>query len=155
MLSRLPGYFERNGFKNPDDAHDDPFQHTMETKLHYFDWLQSKPKLQTAFNTTMGMQRMERGEDRFNFYPVEKKLLLKSSSEPLLVDVGGGRGYDLIAFRGKYPNLLGKLILQDIPIVIDDIKDLPSGIEAMKHDFFYPQPVIGAKAYHSRTVLHD
>ena len=40
-------------------------------------------------------------------------------------------------------------------MVIDDVKELPSGIEAMKHDFFKPQPVRNAKAYYLRTVLHD
>jgi len=91
----------------------------------------------------------------FGFFPVEDKLRIGSSSDPLLIDVGGGLGHDLIAFQLKNPNLPGKLIVQDLPAVIDSIKDLPSGIEAMKYDFFKPQPVKRAKAYYMRTVLHD
>jgi hypothetical protein len=55
-----------------------------------------------------------------------------------LVDIGGGVGRDLIAFKQQYPSLLGKLILQEILVVIDSIKDLPAGIDATKHDFFVP-----------------
>ena len=61
----------------------------------------------------------------------------------------------MIAFKQKFPNLCGKLILQDLPVVIDDVKGLPSGIEAMKHDFLKPQQVRNAQAYYLRTVLHD
>ena len=124
----------------------------MGTKLHYFDWLESKPKLQAAFNTVMGISRMNRGEEWFDFYPVEDKMQV-SGSQTLLVDVGGGLGHDLIAFHEKFPQLLGKLVVQDIVITGDE--KLPSGIEAMKYDFFAPQPIRDAKVYYLRTVLHD
>ena len=78
-----------------------------------------------------------------------------AGSEPLLVDVGGRLGHDLIAFKQKFPHLHGKLIVQDLPVVIDDVKDLSPGIEAMRHDFFKTQPVKNAKVYYLRTVLHD
>lgn len=71
------------------------------------------------------------------------------------MDVGGGTGHDLISFKKRFPNLAGTLITQDIPTVIDDIKDLPAGIVAMKHDFFSAQPIGGAKAYFLRSILHD
>lgn len=74
---------------------------------------------------------------------------------PAVVDVGGGTGHELVKLIEKYPNLSGSLIVQDIPVVIDSIKELPSRIEAMKHDFFAPQPVRGAKTYYLGNVLHD
>ena len=126
----------------------------MRTKLHYFEWLKAHPREQAAFNTVMGISRMNRGEDWFEFYPVENKLRA-AEDKPLLIDIGGGLGHDLIALKSKFPNLSGRLIVQDLPIVIENVKDLPSGIEAMQHDFFTPQPVKGAKAYYLRTVLHD
>ena len=45
--------------------------------------------------------------------------------------------------------------MQDLSIVIDSIKDLPQGIEAMPHNFFTGQPVKDAAAYYLRAVLHD
>jgi hypothetical protein len=103
----------------------------------------------------MTTSHRRRGQQWFNFFPVETKLRVESPSTPLLVDVGGGLGEDLIAFKQKYRTIPGRLILQDLPIVINSIKNMPSGVEAMSHDFFSSQPVKGAKAYYLRTVLHD
>lgn len=103
----------------------------------------------------MKISNIRPGLQWFEYFPVETKLHVKSSSAPLLVDIGGGHGQDLIALKEKHPTVSGKLILQDQSHVIDEIKELPSGIETMSHDFFAPQPVKGAKAYFLRFVLHD
>lgn len=124
----------------------------MGTRLHYFDWLKTKPKLQAAFNTVMSISRMNRGQEWFDFYPVKDKMRV-ASSQSLLVDVGGGLRHDIIAFREKVPGLPGRLIVQDL--VLDGDEKLPFGIEAMKYDFFTPQPIKDAKVYYLRTVLHD
>ena len=151
----MPDYLEQNGYKNPDNAFDGPFQFAMQTKLHYFEWLKSSPRDQHAFNTVMSISRMNRGEEWFKFYPIEEKLQVLSDQHPALVDIGGGLGHDLITLQRNFPNLRGRLVLQDLAIVINEIKDLPFGIEAMAYDFFTPQPVQRAKAYYLRTVLHD
>ena len=98
---------------------------------------------------------MARGEEWFEFFPVENKLRVTGQEDPLLVDIGGGLGHDLIALKSKFPELGGKLIVQDLPTVIENVKDLPAGIEAMKSDFFTSQPVKGAKGYYLHTVFHD
>lgn len=54
----------------------------------------------------------------------------------------------------------GKLVLQDLPAVIEEAKlsgNLPKAIEAVPHDFFKPQPAEykGAQAYFMRLILHD
>ena len=79
----------------------------------------------------------------------------KEQSSPLLVDIGGGMGHEMVAFRRAHPQIPGKLVVQDIPVVINSIKELPNGIEAMPHDFFAPQPIRGAKTYYLANVLHD
>lgn len=91
----------------------------------------------------------------FDYYPVASKLQVASPSDVLLVDIGGGVGHDLIAFQKRYPDLPGQYIVQDIPVVIDSITSLPTGISAQKHDFFSPQPVKNAKGYYLANVLHD
>lgn len=153
-ITGLPSYFEENGFENPSDAYNGPFQHSKGTKLHFFDYLATKPKISEAFNTVMKQSLRRPGLQWYEYFPVEAKLRVESSSAPLLVDIGGGRGHDLIALKQKYPSIPGKFILQDLSVVVDDVKDL-SGIEAMSHNFFTPQPVKGAKAYYMRSVLHD
>ncbi|KAI0405306.1 sterigmatocystin 8-O-methyltransferase [Xylaria palmicola] len=73
----------------------------------------------------------------------------------LLVDIGGGLGHDILAFHDKYPNN-GKLILQDLPDVIKNCRDLPPDVEAMGYDFFTDQPAAkDARAYFYHSILHD
>lgn len=103
----------------------------------------------------MGFSRVNRGEEWFETFPVEAKLGNVDPSQTLLVDIGGGIGHDLVIFKNRFPNLSGKLILQDLPTVVEAARDLPTGIEAIGYDFFNPQPVTGAKVYYLRTVLHD
>ena len=53
-------------------------------------------------------------------------------------------GQDLKDFQAKHPHLPGRLILQDLTSVIAQMpQDSNRGFEAMAHDFFTPQPVIG------------
>ena len=117
-------------------------------------WLKNHQKDQAAFNTMTSISRKAGTEEWFNFYPVEDRLgVVSENQEPLLVDVGGGIGQNLIAFKSRFPNLSGRLILQDGPSMIKQIKYLPAGIEAMYHPPFRPQPVKGAKAYFLRINL--
>lgn len=73
--------------------------------------------------------------------------MLRSAKEDdgavLLVDVAGGRGHDLEAFRQKFPDARGRMILQDLSGVVDDIRDLDLRIERMAYDMFLPQPIEG------------
>jgi O-methyltransferase domain len=155
IISKLPEYFEKNGWKNPNDVYDGPFQYAVGTDKHYFDFLASQPYYQQAFNTVMTISHRRRGQNWFDFFPVEEKLRVQNPTDVVLVDVGGSQGGDLIAFKEKYPDLLGRLILQDLPIVIAEAHNIPAGIEAHGYDFFNKQPIKGAKAYYLRTVLHD
>jgi hypothetical protein len=155
VLSKLSDYFAATGYQNPGDAYNGPFQYARNTDLHSFAWTATKPKLQKSFNTMMGLARMRPATPWYDYYPVAEKLTVASVQDTLLVDVGGGLGHDVIAFHAKYPNVKGKLVVQDLPVVIADVTALPAGIEAMAHDFFTPQPIKGAKAYYLRNTLHD
>jgi len=152
----LPEYFKQKGdYKNPSDVNAGPFQFASGFKGPYFKWLEETPEQQAAFSRMMALTRLERGEQWFEFFPTEERFGSSDPSAPLLVDIGGGLGHDLAAFHEAFPTLPGKLILQDLPVVINDIKELDASIERTTHDFFKPQPVKGAKAYYLRTVLHD
>lgn len=155
ISAKLFEYFETCGYKNPEDAFDAPFQFAFNTKQHFFDWLQTQPDAQNAFNSVMTFSQQVRGKDWFEIYPVAEKLN-NSSGRALLVDIGGGVGHDVIAFKKRFADLNGELVLQDLPQVIQSIDGaLPDGIVAIGHNMFEPQPIHGAKAYYLRTVLHD
>lgn len=65
--------------------------------------------------------------------------------EVSIVDVGGGRGQSLEAIKHDYPHLKGRLVLQDLPDVIEDAKTngLPSFIGPRVGSFFEPQAIKG------------
>ena len=78
------------------------------------------------------------------FYPLTERIGQGLDPErPLLVDVGGGLGHDLLELRTKHPELSGRLILQDQADVIKQVGDSEKRIELVVHDFFTPQPVKG------------
>jgi len=84
----------------------------------------------------MAILHRRRGQNWFTFFPVEERLRAESPSDPLLVDVSGSQGGDIISFQTAYPKLRGRLILQDLPIVIEGAKNIPPGIEAQGYDSF-------------------
>lgn len=126
----------------------------MEINSRYWDYLEAKPYYQDAFNTVMASSYRREGQDWFEYFPVEEKLRVEDSSDVLLVDIGGCHGVELGGFHKKFPNLPGRLILQDLPHVVET-GDIPAGIEAQGYSFFDEQPVRGARAYYLRNVLHD
>ena len=70
---------------------------------------------------------------------------MSDANTVFLVDVGGNRGHDLLKFRARYPQIGGRLIVQDQCEVHRDL-DLnlsEHGIETMEYDFLTPQPVKG------------
>jgi hypothetical protein len=48
----------------------------------------------------------------------------------------------MAAFYSRFPALRGILILEDLPEVIDFIKELDTSIEQVKHDFLFHNPTL-------------
>ena len=83
-----------------------------------------------------------------DFYPFKDNLIKHAKTEHdtvFLVDIGGGKGHDLQEVCGKYPDLPGKLVLQDVKDVIEEAEGsgLDEKIVPMEHDFFTKQPITG------------
>ncbi|KAJ4363369.1 hypothetical protein N0V83_009661 [Neocucurbitaria cava] len=159
-VASMPEYFAQNGYQNPKDAYDAPFQLAHNCKGEtYFDYI-ARPgneRLSKAFNVTMEMQKTKAEESFVPVYPAEERLKNDDPERVLLVDVGGGVGHQVSRFKERYPQLPGKLVLEDLPQVVDTAVDLPKSITKIGHDFFKPQPdyVEGAKAFFLRMILHD
>jgi hypothetical protein len=136
-------------------------QRAYKTDKDMFQWLQSIGYGE-HFNHHMGAY----GQGRLpwmdpSLYPVRERLFAGADPDAaaaLLVDIGGSVGHDLAAFRRQYPDHPGRLVLQDLPAVIGQVRDdgtLPGAIARMAYDFHTPQPVRGARAYYLHSVLHD
>lgn len=127
---------------------------------NFFNWIDKQPENRRIFDNILGFYDSlppeltplyDFLEDNENFEP----------SDVLLVDMGGNRGHYINTIRKRSPGLKGRIILQELPIITQKLVaeeiDLtePRGFGVMTHDFFQPQPVMGAKYYSFRAVFHD
>lgn len=105
--------------------------------------MSSVPWILKDFNTFMG-NTMGARKYWIDWFPVQERLLdgAKEAS-PLLVDVGGGKGHDVLEFQDKYPQNGRRIVLQDLDAVADDLLNLGPAVERMTYDFFTEQPVKG------------
>ena len=123
-----------------------PFQKAFNTELAAFDWLVQHPerfaslqKIMTSLKSidwTTGFDLIDQEAQKVSSGPTE------SSTKPFFVDVGGGYGHQCIMLAKKYPNLLGHLVLQDLP---EAVKKLPviEGVKTEAYNFFEKQPITG------------
>jgi hypothetical protein len=118
-----------------------------------FEYIASCPSLLKDFNLFMG-NTMGARNSWLDWYPVQSRILDGAAPDrPLIVDVGAGRGHDLIAFKEKFPGAVGpgQLILEDLPAVIEaegfdpDLNGSGANgaIKKVAYDFFTEQPVKG------------
>nr|WPM83325.1 ProsF [Phaeosphaeria sp.] len=152
----FPKFLKETGYQNPTDPNAMPFNKQFNGEA-YFDWLGKQPELLHSFHQFMTTQRV--GHPQWlDFYPLEQELIPGfDTSDPnaaFLVDVGGSVGHEIKAVKKRYPNVPGRLIVEDLKATIERV-NLDSGMEAIAHDFFTPQPIKGARAYYFRSVLHD
>lgn len=111
------------------------------------------PQVMQDFNHFMG-NTMGARKYWVDWFPVQETLLQDARDDTaLIVDGGGGKGHDLQAFHNKYPQR-GRLVLQDLPQVIDNIKDLDLAIERAIYDFYTDQPIRGTSEIQHCCIQH-
>jgi hypothetical protein len=146
-----PKFLRETNYKAPSEPTDGLVQYANQTKYNIFDYLQSMPTLFQDFNLFMG-NTMGAREYWHDWYDVQGRLLAgfeSSEDSVLLVDIGGGKGHDLVAFDCAFgkdgKSYEGRLILQDLPQVLDNVADdqLSPKIKKISHNFFEDQLVKG------------
>ncbi|KAJ5082143.1 hypothetical protein N7532_011186 [Penicillium argentinense] len=98
-----------------------------------------------------------------DWFPVRERILQDaelSDDTLLLVDISAGKGHDLLEFKEMFPDLLGRLVLEDLGSVVKamgrDERFAENGIQMVSFDFFKEiQPVKDARVYYFKFVLHD
>jgi hypothetical protein len=184
VLLVLPQYLANSQYKNPADIKNGAFQIALNTPDHMFEYFQSHPGDGETFNNHMkGYSDSRARWIDPGCVPIDEVIgrgAHQDKESVLLVDIGGGFGHDLEVFEQKYPELPGRLILQDLPAVIGSFKkSATSEIEVMGYDFFTKQPIkgiyylpflftleqqlldsdgfvcLGARAYYLHSILHD
>lgn len=111
----------------------------MNTDLDFFPWVKQHPEKLKWFQQLMSVPR--EGE-WLDVVPFTEALASVEPDRVLFVDIGGSIGHQCARLKAKYPNLPGRIIVQDLE---ETIKAAPpiDGVEFMVHDFFNPQPVKG------------
>ncbi|KAF5540150.1 O-methyltransferase B [Fusarium mexicanum] len=158
-LGQFHEWADINSWKDATDISNSPLQLGYKTEKTFFEHLHTNPPYGQLFHLHMGGYRQGRPSWMdTGFFPVQEKLIdgfENSDDSALLVDIGGSFGHDIGEFCRKFPDAPGRLILQDLPVVIDQITSLDNKIERMKYDFYTEQPIKGARAYYMHSVLHD
>lgn len=158
-IFRFHEFARHNNYMTPTSLSNGSLQYTYNTEMNMFEHLHSHPPYGAMFNSHMGGYRQGRPSWMDDgFYPVQERLIDgadASADAAFLVDIGGSMGHDIDEFRRKNPNAPGRLVLQDLPVVLGQIDELDSRIERMEYDFYTEQPIKGARAYYMHSVLHD
>ena len=140
----LPDFLANTNYQNPTDSSHCAFNDAFHTTGNIFEWFPKNPKQLEYFNLFMTGQREGRA-NWLDFYPLKAQIVdgfQGSDDAVILVDVGGAMGHEILAIKEKYPNLPGKLVLQDLPDTVKQVTIIP-GMQAMAHDFFTEQPLKG------------
>lgn len=146
-MNGLPEFLAGTRYINPSEPNSTAFKVGHKTDLTLFEYLGNHPESALQFNHYMEGYRNGRATwTDPNCVHVEEMLgnyASKDDGAVLLVEVGGCAGRDIVEFQRRFPNLSGRLVLQDLPSVINLTGSLPAEVEAMPHDFFAPQPIHG------------
>ncbi|KAL7620314.1 hypothetical protein AAE478_009308 [Parahypoxylon ruwenzoriense] len=153
-----PNFFKETKFQNPIDPRNGTFQKAFKSDIPIFPWL-ALPENKEHWDDANTFFEGDRGSrpSWVTWFPVKDKLLGGTVDDraPLLVDVAGGRGHDLLEFLEQFPSETGKFVLQDQRQVLDSATNLPDKVEKHAINFFLESPVAGAKIYFMKFIMHD
>ncbi|PQE18007.1 O-methyltransferase protein [Rutstroemia sp. NJR-2017a BVV2] len=146
----LPVFLQRTGYRNPDSIHNCPWYPEHNKDLNVMQYLFSDAIVLQEFNGWMQHQRLN-SSTWMDVYPLD----VSASSKPdFFVDIGGGLGHMCVALKERFPNISGRVILQDLPGTIDNLSP-GQPFAPIAHDYFDEQPVKGAKYYYFRNIMHN
>lgn len=138
----LPGLVKLKEFLHYPHGPRTAWQMGHDTDLSYYAWLDGHPVQKDAFHIYMEAHviGLPTWLDVLDF---EKELAAGARAEDVIfVDVGGSNGQQCAALRKQYPGLLGRVILQDRPAVLESALEV-QGMEKMGYDYLMEQPVKG------------
>lgn len=122
-------------------------QHSEED---FYTWMETHPVQQGAFHRFM--------EAQFAMLPTWLDVISfdtevardAGAHDVVFVDVGGGNGSQCATLRKAFPDLKGRIILQDRPAVLEKALTV-DGMEPMAHDFLTEQPVHSELIHRARS----
>lgn len=142
----LPDWLQSNQYEDPVGTLPTAWSSTVPTDKHPYGWLADNPWALTLAQAHMRIQREGRPLF-FDALDFEQRFGQDTTSSTVLfVDVGGSLGTQSLTLRKRYPDLPGRVILQDRPEVIEQVRAVLTSsvkVESEVYDIFKPQPVKG------------
>ena len=134
-----PTFLAATQYDNPTGGEIDNFKDFSGATI--WNYLSERPSMSANLHHYMTATGTFRGTWSAIYTPAAQ--LTGIEDDILVVDIGGSAGHDLQAFRKNFPDAIGKLVLQDLPDVINKATDLDPSILKMGYDFFTEQSVKG------------
>ena len=141
-LVATPKFLADTKYANPSDALHSPFQIAHQTDLPAFVLALSQPRMMQDLQMWMTAVYGSRQTSWLDAFDVAKHLKGSSPEDTIFVDVAGGVGPQCALLKAKLPELKGRVILQDLPMVIPQAIPTP-GVETQAIDMWQGQPVKG------------
>ena len=143
----LPEFCSEASWQTSGTYEDGPFQLGASTTLGFWGYIGERPERKQLFDFGVHCPATHGSGRRSGCFPFGEVLAKRpcTSKEIAIVDVGGGRGQFLEAIKHDYPDLRGRLVLQDLKDVIEDARHngLPNYIEARVGSLVEPQNIRG------------
>jgi demethylsterigmatocystin 6-O-methyltransferase len=139
IFYELPKYLSKNSYADPAGCPKLPFHEVHNWQGDPFTYSDAFPEKGALFD-----KHMEFCGNNLTNWANLFSLMDKNTSPDnvLFVDVAGGLGHQGARLRANYPDLQGRMIVQDRQRVID-APTTAEGVERMVHDIFQPQPIKG------------
>jgi demethylsterigmatocystin 6-O-methyltransferase len=150
------------------------FQLGHDTELPAFIWALTQPKMVEDFHMWMAAVYGDRPTTWLDVFDIPKHCESSADEDVIFVDIAGGIGHQCALLKAKYPELKGRVVLEDLAMVIPQAIPTP-GVENIAIDMWQKQPIkgeftkpsfsknliiltetsIGAKTYYMRMILHE
>jgi demethylsterigmatocystin 6-O-methyltransferase len=140
VVQELPDFLAETNYQDITDNSKTALQKAFNTELPGFIWFPNQPQRFGYFQQVMTVQRAG-ALNWLSAFPFKEELG-DFQGQTVFVDIGGGFGHQCIAVTGAYPELAGKIVLQDLPQTLAHVPAI-DGVEVTVHNFFEPQIVKG------------
>ncbi|KAF7946517.1 hypothetical protein EAE96_009514 [Botrytis aclada] len=137
MYQMLPEFLKKTNYQTPKDSFHTVFQDAFDFPGSAFEWFGQNPKNLGYYQEYMAGRRQNAQEMWMSLYPIESETKELDPKAPLLVDIGGNIGHNCVHFKTMFPNIPGRIILQDLPENIEAALSTP-GVEPVVYNFFEP-----------------
>ncbi len=137
----MPAFLRSTEYQNVIDEKATVFQLAYKIDMNTYTWFSKNSENRGALIKYMAMEQTVRGR-WLDECPFQRETLGWDVNQPVFVNVGGNVEHYCALFKTRFPAVPGRVILQDLPSTLAHAMQT-SGVQALEHDFFEPQPIKG------------